>query len=212
MKVRSFVTTALVLGTLLLTTGTEVGFAQQSSKVSQVVRDRVAAEGRARVIVQLAAPDRRAATGRRSAAQIRGQRNDIARERGRLRASLRGRGHRVMHEFADAPFMALDIDAAALAELESAASPAVRVFEDRLMAPTLTESVPHIGADLAHETRRTRPSRCSMDSSRPLREESFSITAPVKASGTSARTSSTGSLGTPSTLRLMIWGRETLNS
>jgi subtilisin family serine protease len=72
-------------------------------------------------------------------------------QRSRLRSLLGQGGHRFIHEFADAPFVALDIDASTLAELESAGSPAVRVFEDHLLAPTLTESVSLIEANLAHQ-------------------------------------------------------------
>ena len=63
---------------------------------------------------------------------------------------MRGKGHRVIHEFTNVPYVALDIDANAIAALESSNSPAVRVFEDWLLAPTLNRSVPQIEADLAH--------------------------------------------------------------
>ena len=46
------------------------------------------------------------------------------------------------------PYLALEVDSQALAELE--ANPTVRrVFEDRLLKPVLADSVPQIGADLA---------------------------------------------------------------
>ena len=56
------------------------------------------------------------------------------------------------------------------------------------------------------------PARFSIAVSRPRRCESFSITTPAQLSGTSATTSSTGSQVLPSTSRVMISGRETLNS
>ena len=57
-----------------------------------------------------------------------------------------------------------------------------------------------------------RSPRGSMETSRPLRADSFSSTAPEFVSGTSAITSSTGSQVLPSTSRGMISGRETANS
>jgi hypothetical protein len=145
-KLRSIV----AIAALTILAGSEVGFAQSSPAVPQVVRDRIAAEGRTRVIVELAATSP-APVGRQSAEQIRRQRTEIATQRSRLRSQLGQGGHRFIHEFVDAPFVALDIDASALAELESAGSPAVRVFEDRLLAPTLMQSVPLIEAHLAHQ-------------------------------------------------------------
>jgi subtilisin family serine protease len=135
---------------LTLTAGIEVGLAQPSLTVPEVVRDRIAAEGRARVIVELAATSP-APVGGRSAEQIRRQRTEIETQRRRLRLQLGQGGHRFIREFADAPFVALEIDASTLAELESTGSSAVRVFEDRLLAPTLTQSVPLIEANLAHQ-------------------------------------------------------------
>jgi hypothetical protein len=150
MSIRQFSITALV--TLAVAIGTEAGLAQTSPAVPQVVRDRIAGEGRARVIVELATTSPRpVAGGRRSAEQIRERQAEIGAQRQRLRATLRAGNHRFIHEFANAPFVALEIDAHALAELESATSPAVRVFEDLLLAPALGASVPLIEADLAHE-------------------------------------------------------------
>jgi len=56
----------------------------------------------------------------------------------------------VVHEFANTPYVALEIDAAALAKLEAAPSVAVRVLEDSLLRPSLANSVPRIDADRAH--------------------------------------------------------------
>lgn len=53
MNLRTFLIATLALGTLLLFAGTESSFAQPPSKVSQAVKDRLAREGRTRVIVQL---------------------------------------------------------------------------------------------------------------------------------------------------------------
>ena len=150
MKTRLLPIVAIALTGLLITAGGSEAFAQPGPRISQAVKDRIAAEGRARVIVQLATVDTAPTTGRRSAAQIRQRRTAIAQQRERLRTTLGGAGHRFIHEFADAPFVALDIDASALADLESAGSPAVQVLEDRLLAPTLAESVPLIEADRAH--------------------------------------------------------------
>ena len=150
MNTRSFPIAALALGALLLFTGFESVFAQPPSKVSQAVRDRLADAGRTRVIVQLDMADESQPARSSLPERLQARRAEIAAQRQLLRASLRGREHRVIHEFVNAPYVALDIDAAVLAVLESVDSPAVRVFEDRLLAPTLAESVPHIEADVAH--------------------------------------------------------------
>jgi subtilisin family serine protease len=150
MNVRIFSGTTLVLGIFLLLAGYGSGLAQPPSKASQAVTDRVADEGRTRVIVQLDLASGSQGTGRPSAERLSARRNEIAAQHGRLRALLRGKGHRVIHEFKHIPYAALDIDASSLAALESVDSPAARVFEDRLLAPTLAQSVPLIEADLAH--------------------------------------------------------------
>ena len=135
----------------LVVINAETALGQTAPNVAQAVRDRVAAEGRARVIVELDVTDPARSAGARSAEQIRERRSEIAAQRERLKATMRLGQHRVIHEFADAPYLALEIDASTLAELSSATSPALSVVEDRLLAPLLMDSVPLIEADLAHE-------------------------------------------------------------
>ena len=152
MKARVTPIVVLLLTTLTLISGSLPAFAQTSSSaVPQAVLDRLASEGRARVIVELAIAGQQQ-VGAGAARDVAARRAAIRAERGRLLGALRGATHRVVHEFDDAPFLALDIDAAALAELEAAMPATTRIFEDKLLAPTLADSIPAIEADRAHVT------------------------------------------------------------
>jgi len=138
------------LGLALLLFAIGAVLAQPPERVSQEVRDRIAQNGRAAVIVQLDLPDDAIQRGRPTAEQIAARRARISDLQQQLRQSLRGIGAVVRREFANVPFVALDIDAQTLAALEAADSPAVRVIADRMLSPNLAESVPRIEGDLAH--------------------------------------------------------------
>ncbi len=90
MNARLYPIAALVLGILLLFTGFESSFAQPPFKASQAVRDRLTDAGRTRVIVQLDIADEAQPAGRSLAESRQARRAEIAVQRQRLRASLRG--------------------------------------------------------------------------------------------------------------------------
>ena len=76
------------------------------------------------------------------------RRAGIAAAQGNTLGRLSGLSHRVLHRYRTVPYLALEVDSQALTELEANAN-VRRVFEDRLLAPSLFESVPLVGADLA---------------------------------------------------------------
>jgi len=150
MKAKLIPIAAYALVLLLVGAGSETLYAQTLPRIAPTVVESISSQGRTRVLVELAVADRPRGMSRRSAAQDTEHRAKIAVQRQLLLSTL-GRGsHRVVHEFANTPYVALDIDAAALAKLEAAPSVAVRVLEDSLLRPSLANSVPLIDADRAH--------------------------------------------------------------
>src|SRR3989440_5014 len=118
--------------------------------VSPKVRKHVGSGDRARVLVSLRLPGRgHAPESRLTHAAASLQRSDIALIGGQLMARLRKYNVRIVHRYTYVPLIALEIDAAALAELEGAALWVDRVFDDAIKQPILAESVPLIGADRA---------------------------------------------------------------
>ncbi len=118
-----------------------------AAPVSDEVRAQAEREGRARVIVRLAAlpaagalaadvkQARRAAIGRAADAAL-----------GRLGAGAPGRAR--LRRYQVLPLLALELDASELAAL--AAAPEVLSIEaDRTLRPSLAESIPHVGADVS---------------------------------------------------------------
>lgn len=130
----------------------DVGFAQNgaaSPRISQTVREQLAERDTARVIVKLRTPSLHRAEGRLDRAARRAQRRDIASRQVRLIDRLGGRGLRVVHRFRTVPYVALEVDAAALARLEGAGLDVERIAADRLAKPLLADSVPLIEGDVA---------------------------------------------------------------
>jgi len=118
--------------------------------VSPKVRKHVGSGDRARVLVSLRLPGRgHVPESRLTHAAASLQRSDIALIGGQLMARLRKYNVRIVHRYSYVPLIALEIDAAALAELEGAALWVDRVFDDAIKQPILAESVPLIGADRA---------------------------------------------------------------
>ncbi len=141
---------ASLLALLFVVATSDAAHAQASPRVAEQVKARLAVEGRVRVLVELATAESPRDRGRRSIASPGSRRAAIAALRARLHAVLGRGGHKVLHEFADTPYVALEIDAATLSRLEAAPSVALRVREDKLLRPTLAQSVPAIDADRAH--------------------------------------------------------------
>ena len=86
MRMRAF--SIFAFAVLNVTAAMQSSFAQSSADVPQVVRERIASAGRARVIVELATTSPAPAAGRRSAEQTRRLRTEIAAQRSRLRVAL----------------------------------------------------------------------------------------------------------------------------
>jgi hypothetical protein len=122
------------------------GPAGANPRLAAELRTRAAAEGRVRVLVELAlptSPEARLARPARSA-----QRARIAGEGETLRRELAGAPHAVTRSFRSIPFVALEVGPGALDALER--SPRVRrVQPDRLRRPFLDLSVPQVQADQA---------------------------------------------------------------
>ena len=119
-----------------------------SSVVLPEVRDRVLREGRVRVIAEVRLPaGAHVPEGLLTAAGQSGQRRDIASAQLQTLARLKGRSHRVFHQFSTVPLVALEIGPDALAELEASSLWVKRVVVDTLNAPSLPQSIPLIGAD-----------------------------------------------------------------
>ena len=111
-------------------------------------RDAAPDQSAQRVIVELKLSSPHVAEGAlRNAAAILGQRQRIAAGRTRLLSRLPAGAHRVVHEFQTAPYLALDVSAAALATLQGLSSDVVRVIPDAIVRPGLAESVPLIQGD-----------------------------------------------------------------
>jgi subtilisin family serine protease len=128
------------------------GFAQNgatSPRVSQTVREQLAERDTARVIVKLRTPTLHRAEGRLDRGARRAQRRSIASRQGALIDRVRGRGLRVVHRFRSVPYVALEVDAAGLARLETAGLDVERIAADRLAKPSLADSVPIIEGDVA---------------------------------------------------------------
>jgi subtilisin family serine protease len=112
-------------------------------RISQRVRDQVAAEGRARVIVQVRLPTPFVAEGRLpSRAHAASQRASLARVQASVLSRLQGRGHAFLHRFETVPYLVLEVESDALAELEAASFEVEHVLEDALYEPLLSQSVP----------------------------------------------------------------------
>ncbi|TMA70495.1 MAG: hypothetical protein E6J77_27280, partial [Deltaproteobacteria bacterium] len=121
-----------------------------SSVVTPDVRDRALREGRVRVIAELRLPaGSHVPEGLLTAAAQTVQRRDIGAVGRQVLSRLVGRSHRVLHQYSTVPLVALDVGPDALTELEASSLWVRRVVVDSLNAPTLAQSVPLIGGDVA---------------------------------------------------------------
>ena len=146
----AFAATVCATGLLALLLSPVGAAAGDGSIVAPAVRGRMAVEGRARVIVALRGSAPTAPEGALpSAAAVSAQRTDISATQALVLARLQGRGHRVTHRYRTVPYLALEVEPDALAELEASGFYVQRVVEDILHAPTLAQSVPLIQGDQA---------------------------------------------------------------
>src|SRR5262245_50991206 len=115
------------------------------------LQERARLEGQVRVIVELWLPGfRHVGEGALGRAAIAAQRRDVATVASQVLARLKPYQHRIHRRFVTAPLLALEVDESGLRELQAASSLVRRVLEDRLLAPSLLDGVPLIGADQAH--------------------------------------------------------------
>jgi len=92
--------------------------------------------GSARVIVELQLPSEFVPEGGLSATDVQLQREAIATAQRAVVAALAASDARVVREYATLPFLALEIDARALADLRAAPQHVIRVRADDIAAPT----------------------------------------------------------------------------
>jgi subtilisin family serine protease len=124
--------------------------APENPQIPQRVRERVARQGTARVIVKLRLPGGDYASEKQlgTAPAVNAQRRRISAAQRTVLDRLWTTGHRVNREYRTLPYLALEVGPAALPALES--SPAVlEVFEDRLSIPLLDHSGPLVQAPQA---------------------------------------------------------------
>ncbi len=122
--------------------------APDASRVSSAVREAIARDGRARVLVELALPF--TPEGRLSPTDRGFQRLRILDERRRLLDGLAGPGLQVGRTYETLPFASLEVDAATLARLER--SPRVRsVRPNRWLRPNLDITVPVVQGDIMRQ-------------------------------------------------------------
>jgi subtilisin family serine protease len=124
--------------------------AAAQAEIAQAARQRVRRDGRARVIIELKLPTPHVPEGTLgSAAAVVGQRQRIEAQRLRVLSRLSATPYRLIHQYQTLPYVALDVDASALAALEALDSDVVRVMNDDIVQATLAQSVPLIQADQA---------------------------------------------------------------
>jgi subtilisin family serine protease len=116
--------------------------------VPKTVRDRVAREGRARVIVELnLRSGRYTPEGGVSRLEAAAQRVEIRGAASRVISKLRPGERSVVRRFDTVPYVALEIDDAGASDLERAGADVVQVMDDPILRPVLAESVPLIQGD-----------------------------------------------------------------
>ncbi|OGK83091.1 MAG: hypothetical protein A2X52_04260 [Candidatus Rokubacteria bacterium GWC2_70_16] len=142
---------ALVLLALVVRPPTPSSSAGSDGVAEDRVRQALHAAGRARVIVKLRMPGASfTAEGHHpSRASALAQRGDIASVQSTVLWKLARTTARLLHKYETVPFLALEVDRAALAELEAQSFHVARVVEDELVPPALAQSIPLVEADQA---------------------------------------------------------------
>ncbi len=120
-------------------------------RVPSELRERVGPAGRIRVIVELNIAGGHVPEGRLPNAASRfAQRQRLNGQQTRVLAGLSAAAHRVVHRFETVPYIALEVDGRALAALDSQPD-VLRVMDDSLVRPFLSESAPIVQSDQAWE-------------------------------------------------------------
>src|SRR5512139_2796326 len=110
-RVGLFATVLIILTSLLAAVRTFAVAADGLERVSQEIRNR-AQQGPVRVLVELILPGGRHATeGDLPSPALAAQRADIAAVQQRILSRLRGRSHRVLHDYRTVPYLALEVGA-----------------------------------------------------------------------------------------------------
>jgi hypothetical protein len=121
----------------------------RGAQVSRDIRDRAARGERVRVIVELNLVDH-VPEGRLPTANARlGQRQRLNALQGRLLSRLSPAAYRVLHRYSTLPYVAMEVNASALAAMESSTGEVVRIMDDVIVRPVLSDSVPLIQGDQA---------------------------------------------------------------
>jgi len=116
--------------------------------ISQQVKDEVANNGQARVIVEVQLPAAFVAEGELpTRAQVAAQRLNLAFAQSRVLSQLQGRGYTLLHRFETIPHVVLEVDADALQVLEASTADVRRVVPDAVYEPLLAQSVPLVEGD-----------------------------------------------------------------
>src|SRR6266850_197100 len=149
---RQLVAFGWALAALLVLLPARLAFAAEPSAglVPQAVHDKAQQNGWTRVLVEVATPGRLlTAEGALSASAVAGQRAGIATAQNAALGRLAATGAAVVHRYRSVPFLALQVDAAALRELDAARAEVIRVVEDQLSLPLLYQSIPLVQGDQA---------------------------------------------------------------
>jgi subtilisin len=124
--------------------------AQAARRVPDAVRAAGERAGRVRVLVELGLTDPFAPeAAHSSAAAVLGQRQAIGAGAARVLATLPPGSYRATRRYQTVPYLALEVTPAALDALETMGADVIRVREDGIVRPVLTESVPLVQADRA---------------------------------------------------------------
>lgn len=108
------------------------------------VWNEVATNGLARVLVEVYVPQGAFVPEGRlpTLAHILAQRSSLAFAQSQVLVRLQGSGYTLARRFETTPYLALEVDAAALRQLEASGSYVKQIVEDTLSAPLLAQSVP----------------------------------------------------------------------
>jgi subtilisin len=120
------------------------------ARVPDELRDRIGRAGRVRVIVELNVPGGHIPEARLP--DIAGrfeQRQRLRALQSRVVSESQARGGRLVRQFETIPYIALEVDSGALTALEHARQDVVRIMDDAIVRPVLSESAPIVQSDQA---------------------------------------------------------------
>lgn len=147
---KTFVTSLLAIAVGVLLVGSRVSSQQPGGPPDpRPGQDRSQREGRTRVIVELNLPDAHVPEAELpEVTAVLAQRTSIATIGTRTLSRL-PRSTRVIRQYPTLPYLALDVTSEGRQALDALGSDVLRVFDDELLFPVLTESVPLVEGDQA---------------------------------------------------------------